>query len=94
MLAADPRRPLRICSWWWISGFPAVRDARSYLIIEALAARRNRGIARPMRDCVGERGDSLAELVRLAHADGGLETVAVAENALAHSASSWRWAAR
>src|SRR5579862_9282359 len=75
LLAADPGRPvtdvLLLIGRW----LPRRRDARGYLIVEALvAARRDEDVARPMRDYVGERGDWLADLVRVAQADGELDS--------------------
>jgi hypothetical protein len=40
-------------------------------------------VAAPMRDYVGERGDWLAELMRVAQADGELDS-SLSPNALAH----------
>jgi AcrR family transcriptional regulator len=83
-LAADPDRPvtevlLEIGRW-----LPRRRDARGYLIVEALvAARRDDAVAGPMREYVGERASSIAELVRVAQADGELDPV-LAPDALAH----------
>jgi hypothetical protein len=52
--------------------------------VEALtAARRDEDVAGPMRDYIGERADWLAELVRVAQADGELDP-ALSPNALAH----------
>lgn len=63
---------------------PRRRDARGYLIVEALvAARRDQDVAWPMRDYVGERADWLAGLMRAAQADGELDP-ALSPNALAH----------
>jgi hypothetical protein len=63
---------------------PRRRDARGYLIVEALvAARRDEDVARPMREYVGERADWLAGLVRLAQAGGELDP-ALSPAALAH----------
>jgi AcrR family transcriptional regulator len=59
-------------------------DARGYLVVEALvAARRDENVAQPMRDYVGERADTLAELVRTAQAGGELEP-SLSPSALAH----------
>jgi AcrR family transcriptional regulator len=83
-LAADPDRSvtdLLLAIGRWL---PRRRDARSYLIVEALvAARRDQDVARPMRDYVGERGDWLASLVRVGQAEGALDP-ALSPNALAH----------
>ena len=84
LLAADPNRPvtdvlLAVGRW-----LPRRRDARGYLIVEALvAARRDEDVARPMRDYVGERADWIAGLVRTAQAGGELDPV-LSPNALAH----------
>src|SRR5260370_33445672 len=64
LFAADPDRPvvdLLLTVGRWL---PRRRDARGYLIVEALgAARRDEDVARPMREHVGERADSLARLL-------------------------------
>jgi AcrR family transcriptional regulator len=63
---------------------PRRRDARGYLIVEALvAARRDGDVARPMRHYVGERADWLAGLMRVAQAGGELDP-ALSPDALAH----------
>src|SRR5258707_7572192 len=61
LLAADPDRSvtdlLLVIGRW----LPRRRDARGYLIVEALvAARRDEEVARPVRDYVRERADLLA----------------------------------
>ena len=82
--AADPDRSvtellLMIGRW-----LPRRRDARGYLIVEALvAARRDQDVAQPMRDYIGERGDWLAGLIQIAQAGGELDP-ALSPNALAH----------
>jgi len=82
--AADPDRSvtdllLTIGRW-----LPRRRDARGYLVVEALvAARRDEDVARPMRGYIGERAAWLAELMRIAQAAGGLDP-ALSPNALAH----------
>ena len=82
--AADPDRSvtdlLLVIGRW----LPRRRDARGYLLVEALvAARRDEDLARPMRDYVGERADWLAGLMRVAQAGGELDQ-ALSPNALAH----------
>jgi AcrR family transcriptional regulator/ferredoxin len=83
-LAADPDRSvtdllLDIGRW-----LPRRRDARSYLLVEALvAARRDDAVAGPMRDYVGERASSLAGLVEIAQQDGELDPE-LSPNAVAH----------
>ncbi len=60
------------------------REACGYLIIEALvAARRDKAVARQMRDYMGERADWLADLMRAAQSDGELDA-ALSPDALAH----------
>ncbi|MEU1726943.1 TetR/AcrR family transcriptional regulator [Nonomuraea sp. NPDC005692] len=84
LFAADPDRSvpdllLEIGRW-----LPQRRDARGYLIVEALvAARRDEDVARPMRDYVGERAGSMAALGRLAQDRGELDP-ALSPAALAH----------
>ena len=84
LFAADPDRPvvdLLLTVGRWL---PRRRDARGYLIVEALvAARRDEDVARPMREYVGERARWLAELMRFAQAGGELDP-AVSADALAH----------
>src|ERR1700743_2636267 len=63
---------------------PRRRDARGYLIVEALvAARRGEGVAPAMRGYGGERADRLAELVRAGQAGGELDP-SLSPGALAH----------
>jgi AcrR family transcriptional regulator len=84
LFAADPDRPvvdLLLTVGRWL---PQRRDARGYLIVEALtAARRDEDVAGPMREYVGERADWLADLVDLAQTRGELDT-ATSPQALAH----------
>ncbi|GAA4577834.1 TetR/AcrR family transcriptional regulator [Planotetraspora kaengkrachanensis] len=84
VLAADPDRSITevlLAVGRWL---PRRRDARGYLIVEALvAARRDEDVARPMRDYVGERADWVADLVRAGQTGGELDS-ALSPNALAH----------
>jgi len=65
-------------------GLPKRREARGYLIVEALvAARRDEDMAAPMREYIGERADWLAGLVDLAKARGEVDG-AVSPGAVAH----------
>jgi len=84
LFAADPDRPvvdLLLTVGRWL---PRRRDARGYLIVEALvAARRDEDVGGPMREYVGERADWLAGLVGLAQAGGELDP-ALSPAALAH----------
>jgi len=83
-LAAGPDQPVTDLLLLIGRGLPRRRDARGYLIVEALvAARRGEDVARPMRDYVGERGDLLAELVRTGQAGGELDP-SLSPGALAH----------
>jgi AcrR family transcriptional regulator len=84
LFSADPDRPvvdLLLTVGRWL---PRRRDARGYLIVEALlAARRDEDVAGPMREYVGERAEWLAVLVSLAQTRGELDR-AVSPDALAH----------
>ncbi len=84
VFAADPGRSvmdLLLVAGRWL---PRRRDARGYLIVEALvAARRDEDVAQPMRHYVGERADFLAELMRVAQRGGELDP-ALSPDALAH----------
>jgi len=82
--AADPEQSitdlLLVIGRW----LPRRRDARGYLVVEALvAARRDEDVARPMRAYIGERADWLAGLMRVAQAGGELDR-GLSANALAH----------
>src|SRR5262245_42528875 len=84
LFAAEPDRPvvdLLLTAGRWL---PLRRDTSGYLIVEALvAARRDEDVAGPMREYVGERGDWLAGLMRLAQAGGELDP-SLSPAALAH----------
>src|ERR1700760_676326 len=61
-LAAEPGPPVTELLLQIGRRLPRRRDARGYLIVEALvAARRDEDVAGPMRGYVGERGDLLAQ---------------------------------
>ncbi|MGI9004919.1 MAG: TetR family transcriptional regulator [Streptosporangiaceae bacterium] len=84
VFAADPERSitdlLLVVGRW----LPRRRDARGYLIVEALvAARRDEAVAQPMREYMGERADWLAGLMQAAQAGGELDP-ALSAGALAH----------
>jgi AcrR family transcriptional regulator len=84
LFAADPSRPIADLLLAVGRRLPRRRDARGYLIVEALvAARRDEDVARPMRDYVSERADWIAGLVRAAQAGGELD-LALSPDALAH----------
>ncbi len=84
VFAADPDRSatdLLLALGRWL---PRRRDARGYLIVEALvAARRDPEVARPMRDYIAERAGWIADLLRVAQADGELDP-ALSPAAFAH----------
>ncbi|HXW44278.1 MAG TPA: TetR family transcriptional regulator [Streptosporangiaceae bacterium] len=84
LFAADPDRSvtelLLVIGRW----LPHRRDAGSDLIVEGLvAARRDEEVARPMRDYIGERADWIAGLIRVAQADGEIDS-ALSPDAIAH----------
>jgi AcrR family transcriptional regulator len=84
LFAADPDRSitemLLVIGRW----LPRRRDARGYLIVEALvAARRDEDVATPMRDYIGERADWLAGLMRVAQNEGEIDP-GLSPNSLAH----------
>jgi len=84
LFATDPGRP--VADLLLAAGrlLPRRRDARGYLIVEALvAARRDEDVARPMRGYVGERADWIANLVRAAQSGDELDP-ALSPEALAH----------
>jgi AcrR family transcriptional regulator len=84
VFAADPSQPVTDLLLVIGRRLPRRRDARGYLIVEALvAARRDEDVARLMRGYVGERADWLAELMRVAQAGGELDP-ALSPDALAH----------
>jgi AcrR family transcriptional regulator/ferredoxin len=82
--AADPDQSvtdLLLLIGRWL---PRRRDAKQNLLVEALvAARRDEGVARPMRDYVSERGGWIADLVRVAQAGQEMDP-GLSPNALAH----------
>jgi AcrR family transcriptional regulator len=84
LLAADPSRPVTDLLLQVGQSLPRRADARGYLAVEALvAARRDREVAGPMRDYMGERADWLAGLVQAGQAEGDLDA-GVSPGALAH----------
>ncbi|MBC6460133.1 TetR/AcrR family transcriptional regulator [Actinomadura sp. HBU206391] len=84
LVAAEPDRPIADVLLAVGRCLPRRRDARGYLIVEALvAARRDEDVARPMRDDMGERADLVAGLVRAAQSGGELDP-ALSPNAIAH----------
>jgi len=84
LVAADPDRSIADLLLVVGRGLPHRRDARGYLIVEALvAARRDENVARPMRDDMSERADWIAGLVRAAQSGGELDP-ALSSNAIVH----------
>ena len=84
MFAADPRRSVTDLLLDIGRTLPRRRDARGYLLVEALvAARRDEDVAGPMRDYVGERADWLADLMRVAQAGDEIDPD-LSPDALAH----------
>jgi len=84
LFASDPDRSitelLLVIGRW----LPRRRDARGYLVVEALvASRRDADVHRLMHGYVGERVDWLAELVRTGQHDGELDS-ALSPDAVAH----------
>jgi AcrR family transcriptional regulator len=84
LFAADPDRSIADLLVAVGRRLPHRREAAGYLIVEALvAARRDKDVARPMRDYVGERVDWLAGLVNVGQAGGEIDP-ALSPDALAH----------
>jgi AcrR family transcriptional regulator len=84
LLAADPERPVPELLLQAGRCLPRHRDDRSYLAVEALvAARRDDGVAAPMRAYTSERAGWLARLVLAGQAGGDLDP-ALSPDALAH----------
>jgi len=74
MVAADPGRPITEILLTVGRGLRGRRDARGYLIVEALvAARRDKDVAVPMRDLAEERASWLTELMSEAQAAGEID---------------------
>jgi AcrR family transcriptional regulator len=84
LLAADPDRPVAELLLQAGRGLPRHRADRSYLAVEALvAARRDDGVAAPMRAYTSERAGWLAGLMLAGQAGGDLDP-ALSPDALAH----------
>lgn len=84
LVAADPERPVTDALLAVGRCLPRRREARGYLIVEALvAARRDEEVARLMRGYIGEHAGWIAELVRVAQANVELDP-ALSPDALAH----------
>jgi AcrR family transcriptional regulator len=84
MFAADPSRSITDLLLVIGRQLPRRPDARSYLLVEALAAaRRDEDVARPLRDYMGERAAWLADLMRVAQAGDEIDA-GLSPHALAH----------
>ncbi|TDD79779.1 TetR/AcrR family transcriptional regulator [Actinomadura darangshiensis] len=84
LFAADPDGPVTGLLLTIGRSLPHPQEPREHLVVEALAAaRRDADVARPMGDYVGERGDWLAGLMRIAQAGDELDP-ALSPDALAH----------
>jgi AcrR family transcriptional regulator len=82
--AADPERSVADMLLTIGRRLARPRDARGYLIVEALvAARRDEDVATPMRRYIGEQEDWLSGLMQVAQADGEID-VGLSPNAIAH----------
>ena len=82
--AADPGQSITDLLLFIGRWLPRRRDAKGYLIVEALvAARRDADVARPVRAYIGERADWLGGLMRAAQARNEIDP-AVSPDALAH----------
>jgi AcrR family transcriptional regulator len=84
LLAAEPDRSSTELLLIIGRSLPVRRDPCGNLVVEGLAtARRDEAVARPMRDYVAERADWIADLIRVAQADGEIDAELSAV-ALAH----------
>ncbi|MFG1696117.1 TetR family transcriptional regulator [Nonomuraea sp. NPDC049309] len=84
LFAADPDRSATDLLLTLGRGLPRRRDAQGNLVVEALvAARRDGEVAASMRDYLDERANWIADLVRVAQADGEIDP-GVSADALAH----------
>jgi AcrR family transcriptional regulator len=84
LFAADPDRSVAELLLVIGRSLPRRQDACGNLVIEGLAAaRRDEDVARPMRDYVAERAAWIADVIRIAQADGEIDSTLPAA-ALAH----------
>jgi AcrR family transcriptional regulator len=84
MVAADPERPITDALLEVGRGLRQPREARGYLIVEALvAARRDDEVAELMRVQSAERASELAELMRAAQLGGEIDE-ALSADAIAY----------
>ncbi len=84
LFAAEPDRSITELLLIIGRSLPRRRDPCGNLVVEGLAAaRRDEDVARPMRDYVAERADWIADLIRVAQANGEIDP-ALSAVALAH----------
>jgi AcrR family transcriptional regulator len=84
LFAAEPDRSVTELLLVIGRSLPRRQDPCGNLVIEGLAAaRRDEDVARPMRDYVGERAAWIADVIRIAQADGDIDS-ALSPVALAH----------
>jgi AcrR family transcriptional regulator len=74
LFAAEPDRSITELLMIIGRSLPERRDPCGNLVVEGLAAaRRDPDVAGPMRDYIGERADWIADLIRVAQADGEID---------------------
>jgi AcrR family transcriptional regulator len=74
LFATEPDRSITELPLIIGRSLPERRDPCGNLVVEGLAAaRRDQDVAGPMRDYVGERADWIADLIRVAQADGEID---------------------
>ncbi len=84
LFAAEPDRSITELLLVIGRSLPRRLDPCGNLVVEGLAAaRRDADVARPMRDYVGERAAWIADLIRVAQADGDIDA-GLSPAALAH----------
>jgi AcrR family transcriptional regulator len=84
MIAADPGRPITELLLTIGRGLRRRRDARGYLIVEALvAARRDKDVAGPLRELSRERASRITDLITAAQASGEIDS-ALSAAAIGH----------
>jgi AcrR family transcriptional regulator len=84
LFAAEPDRSITELLLVIGRSLPRRRDPCGNLVVEGLAAaRRDADVAGPMRDYVGERAAWIADLIRVAQADGDIDA-GLSPAALAH----------
>jgi AcrR family transcriptional regulator len=84
LFAAEPDRSITELLLIIGRSLPRRRDPCGNLVVEGLAAaRRDADVAQPIRDYMGERADWIADLIRVAQAEGEIDP-ALSAAALAH----------